>query len=129
MAFYYGPRTRKLVVVVNDCRKLGAGKSIFTSTPNSRSSDVSWLRAAHDFLCFSKLSEYLIVAASPRKEPNQLTGTIVDWFVTTLIKTPGSARREKKALAVDTERANILRLLRCSRTSLQRTRPGTVHRC
>jgi hypothetical protein len=24
-----------------------------------------------------------------------LTGTIVDWFVTTLIKTPGSARREK----------------------------------
>ena len=44
-------------------------------------------------------------------EHKELPGTIVDWFVTTLIKTPGKAPTAKKALAMDYERANILRLL------------------
>src|SRR5262249_12827109 len=44
-------------------------------------------------------------------EHKELPGTIVDWFVTTLIKTPGKAPTAKKALAMDSERENTLRLL------------------
>jgi len=44
-------------------------------------------------------------------EHQELPGTIVDWFVTTLIKTPGKAPAAKKTMAVDSERASILRLL------------------
>jgi dienelactone hydrolase len=45
------------------------------------------------------------------REHKELPETIVNWFVTTLIKTPAKAPAAKKALAVDSERANILRLL------------------
>jgi dienelactone hydrolase len=44
-------------------------------------------------------------------EHEELPGTIVDWFVTTLIKTPGKAPAAKKTMAVDAERVSILRLL------------------
>jgi dienelactone hydrolase len=44
-------------------------------------------------------------------EHQELPGTIVDWFVTTLIKTPGKAPVAKKTTAVDSERVRILRLL------------------
>jgi dienelactone hydrolase len=44
-------------------------------------------------------------------EHQELPGTIVDWFVTTLIKTPGKAPAAKKTMVVDSERANVLRLL------------------
>lgn len=44
-------------------------------------------------------------------EHKELPGTIVDWFVTTLIKTPGKAPVAKKTIAVDSERVAILRLL------------------
>jgi dienelactone hydrolase len=44
-------------------------------------------------------------------EHKELPGTIVDWFVTTLIKTPGKAPAVKKTMAVDSERISILRLL------------------
>jgi hypothetical protein len=35
----------------------------------------------------------------------------VEWFATTLIKTPGKAPATKKTLAMDSERASVLRLL------------------
>jgi dienelactone hydrolase len=44
-------------------------------------------------------------------EHRELPGTIVDWFVTTLIKTPGKAPSGRKTTAADSERAGILRLL------------------
>jgi dienelactone hydrolase len=44
-------------------------------------------------------------------EHKELPGTIVDWFVTTLVKTPGQAPAAKKPEAIDTERVSILRLL------------------
>jgi dienelactone hydrolase len=44
-------------------------------------------------------------------EHKELPATIVDWFVTTLIKTPGKAPAANKTMAVNSERASILRLL------------------
>ena len=44
-------------------------------------------------------------------EHKELPGTIVDWFVTTLIKTPGKAPAAKKTMSADAERISILRLL------------------
>jgi dienelactone hydrolase len=41
----------------------------------------------------------------------ELPGTIVEWFATTLIKTPGKAPATKKTLAKDSERASVLTLL------------------
>jgi dienelactone hydrolase len=44
-------------------------------------------------------------------EHPELPGTIVEWFATTLIKTPGKAPATKKTPPMDSERASVLKLL------------------
>jgi len=70
---------------------------IYSASPNPANQFIHYSTGGHGTVMFG--------------EHQELPGMVVDWFVTTLIKTPGKAPTAKKTMALDSERASILRLL------------------